>query len=84
MKIISEPTPEGIPIDQLSEGQLGVIVEWNTSPHYKGRVVQRFGSHLISVGMASGYGWPDFFRDKHLFEKLRVRVLPKGTVIEID
>jgi len=39
----------------LKDGQLAVIVEEYSN--YKGRIVQKYDNHLVSIGLPTGNGW---------------------------
>lgn len=66
--------------DDLEDGQLAVITSWH-GPDCVGDVVQRYGDHLVFIGIDSEDG-EDFFnmeRDEHL----EVRLLQPQELIEV-
>jgi len=71
----------GCSIDEMKDGDVAVIVTW---PHagYVGLVVQRYGTALVALGRRSGRCWPTLF-DSKCGNDFQVRILPKGTLIEI-
>ena len=80
MKILSEPSNE-IHLNELNNGQIAIITRW-PSLNYKNRIVQRQDNQLISLGMKDN--WPTIFLNKtDALDECFVRILPKGTVIEI-
>jgi hypothetical protein len=84
MRILKETLQE-IPIKDLKDGEIAIITEWSI-PFYVGLIVQRYDVHLITLGSHSCKGWTEFFtRDFSTgqFDNCKVRVLPKGTQIEI-
>jgi hypothetical protein len=52
--VVSRDTPRYLNPKELEDGQLGRVVR---SPIYRGRVVQRHGDNLISVGLGEGDSW---------------------------
>jgi hypothetical protein len=84
MKIIEEPKQNGIPISEMNDGDIAVITDWDGRSYHIGTIVQRYGDDLITVSMPLGNGWGCFF--KHLKSggfPARVRILPRGTKLEI-
>jgi hypothetical protein len=84
MKILKEPIQE-IPVKDLKDGEIAIITEWSAS-EYVGRIVQRYGEHLVALGSSRGSSWPEFFNEDFSIrplDNLKVRVLPKGTQIEL-
>lgn len=80
MKVIEIPNKNTITPSEMKDGEIGIIREWATnSKYYEGRIVQKHGSKLIALGLAS---------DKSFYSctdtsTCRVEVLPKGTILEI-
>ena len=71
-------TPEGIWVGDMKDGEIAVIVSW-AFEEYVGRVVQRYGPHLVSLGMNCGAGWSDVWRcPASVFKNNRVRLLERG------
>lgn len=55
VKLKSNEKPNTIMAKYLEDGQIAVIVE--DFSDYKGRVIQKFGDNLVTIGMSSGQGW---------------------------
>ncbi len=79
MKLINDTKTMIMPIDML-DGQIGVIRMWGLNTQYVGRIVQRFGDKLISIGIGTGNVWTEL---SCLGNECLVEVLPKGTILEI-
>lgn len=69
---------DSIPVKQMADGQIGVIV---SCPHneYLGRVVQRYSGSLVCIGRECGHSWSSVSGN----DDFRVRILPPGTLLEI-
>lgn len=68
----------------MNDGQIGIISQWGPHGQYVGTLVQRFADDLIALGEPRGGCWPNWFAsDASKEEVYRVRILPKGTQIEI-
>lgn len=78
MKIIEEK-PGDIPASELKDGQIAVITEWDSLIAYSGRIIQRHGDTLVSLGMPSANRWSVIPHG----DSYRVRVLAPGTKLEI-
>ncbi len=87
MKLISETTTT-IPVGQMQDGEIAIVTKWSNCDGYIGDIVQRYADYLLVVGKPSGKGWGRMFNDpsKAFMDngECMVRILPKGTVIEID
>ena len=79
IKLLKEEPIEGIPVWEMKDGEIGVIVAWGYAG-YIGRVVQRCKSVLINIGMESNRVWDDI---DNLPPTCRVRVLEKGEKLVI-
>lgn len=55
VKLKSDEKPTTVMAKDLEDGQIAVIVE--DFSDYKGRVIQKFGDNLVTIGMGSGQGW---------------------------
>lgn len=55
VKLKSNEKPNTIMAKDLEDGQIAVIIE--DFHDYKGRVIQKFGDSLVTIGMSSGQGW---------------------------
>lgn len=73
---------EDISVFEMKDGQIAVITNWGGSPYYNGKVIQRYGNSLITIGMDCRNGWPMFYNglpdSAH-----RVRLLQPGEAITI-
>ncbi len=90
MKIFSEVRPLDIPSHEMRDGAIGVITKWGPHGQYIGKVVKRFGDHLVSLDSTAGRGngWQGWFEtevclDKNDDNPYRIRILPVGTKLEI-
>ncbi len=81
VKLSSGCSQKIIQAKEMYDGQIGVIVDWKTSPElYVGRVVQAFGGSLVTIGANSGESWSY----RHLIgEHGLVRLLEVGETIEV-
>lgn len=80
VKLTNQVTGD-IPVHEMKDGQIAVI-KWAGSPDYIGRIVQRYGDRLITIGMKSKYGWSNLF-EYELEHDLIVRLLQPGETITI-
>lgn len=84
MRIIEDVKPFDIKSFKMNDGQIAIITQWGKHTQYVGVLVQRYGTSLIALGEPRGGGWPEWFEaDASKDETYRVRILPKGTKIEI-
>lgn len=68
----------------MKDGQIGVIVKWgdsNLSSSLIGRVVQKYATSLIVIGMTSGHSFGDTRKWEDCYQ---VRLLKKGEILEIE
>ena len=79
MKILNSPLDD-IEARNLKEGQVAVITQWPVD--YRGLIIIRNGNMLIEVGGI--HAW-DGVTESTIIDhtQFRVRVLPKGTRIEV-
>jgi hypothetical protein len=83
LKIASEKDVNEIHVNEMKDGDVAVIISWS-SHEYVGRVVQRYGNYLLVLGANSGLGWGETFSSpRPLRPECRVRILPKGTLLEV-
>jgi len=47
-------------VGDMEDGDVAVIVSW-TIGNYAGGIVQRYGPHLVSLGMDCSGGWNSFW-----------------------
>jgi hypothetical protein len=81
MKIIEEPS-SAVHVSLMRDGDIATIVSW-PHKHYSGRIVQRYRNILITIGEDSGQGLGSLFDSKGDLTNCLVRILPKGTKLEI-
>jgi hypothetical protein len=74
---LKEGYPCTIMAKDLKDGQLAVITE--SFSNYRGRIVQKYGEDLISVGMPTGNGW----KGGDYRVTLAVRVLKDGEILTV-
>jgi len=65
-----------ISVHEMKDGQIGEIVQDGV---YGGRIVQRFGDVLVTVGRYAGNSWEHVFSSKITITK--IRLLEKGEKI---
>lgn len=80
-KLVSS-VQNSIPASQMKDGQVGVITQWGTTPHYIGRIVQRYVNGLITIGRQSGESFSSNVL-LHVNQDHRVRLLEPGEKLEI-
>jgi hypothetical protein len=73
---LSEEKVKTLLAKDLKDGQLAVIVE--DYSNYKGRIVQKYGDNLVSIGLPTGSGWQEWAT-----VTLEVRVLQDGETLTI-
>jgi hypothetical protein len=76
MKIVTEQRND-IPVRNMKNGQIGVITQWSYCPQHIGTIIQMHHDNLVILG--SYDGWSPTPKT----ENTRVRILPKGTLLEI-
>lgn len=77
MVVIKSDITNDIPVRELPNGELAVITKWGICPNMIGTVVQKNVKTLEIVGKDDGWTPPPTSED------YRVRVLPKGTILEV-
>ena len=75
MKILEEKSTD-IHVSEMKDGEIGIITDWTLVTHI-GKVIQRHKDILIELG--SPTCWSGISKDP----SCRVRILPKGTKLEI-
>jgi hypothetical protein len=72
-----------IVVKDMKDGDIGEIVQWISGGNYIGRIVQRYDNHLIALGQDSGKSFQYLFSGDSFRDDCCVRILPKGTQLEI-
>jgi len=81
MKLHLKEQDNTIPVYDLKDGQIAVIIDWDYQG-YVGRIVQRYEDILVTLGRSNGSAFTTALTNRN--EKLRVRVLEPGTLLEIE
>lgn len=71
-----------ISIDEMNDGEIGVITKWGDYPKYIGSVIQRYNDILIVIGEHSDKSFSTCYDDGDN-TNYRVRILPTGTLLKI-
>jgi hypothetical protein len=72
-----------VPVDKMVDGDVAIITAWTKpNPEYVGRIVQRCGDILLTLGGDSSKTWDSIFNASrsYLFD-CRIRILQKGETI---
>jgi hypothetical protein len=83
MEIYKEVPPGSLSIDHMQDGDVAITTDFDSDPDYIGKVVQRYGNHLVRLGFASGKSWENFFAKDHSKNSITVRILPSGTLLKV-
>lgn len=69
----------------MKDGEIAVITVWS-GPNYVGRIVQRYGNNLVSLGMGCSHSWSEAWGiDKNIFiDGCLVRTLAPGDELVIE
>jgi hypothetical protein len=74
---LNKGVEETIMAKDLKDGQLAVIVE--SYSNYKGRIVQKYGDDLVTIGLPTGHEWTNGAN----VVTLAVRVLQDGETLTV-
>lgn len=86
MKVSLKKETEGIPVTEMKDGDLAVILHWNDVKERVGKVVQRYGDHLIIIGMENWTGWRNLYgsvKKDFDYNNCYVRLLEDGDELVI-
>ena len=83
LKLQVELVDGTIPVSEMKDGDIGVIIYWSTS-RYIGRIVQRYCDCLLTVGAESGCGWGEYFKSPYVNSGCRVRILEKSETLVVE
>ncbi len=78
LRLKEELVPAGTVAKDLRDGQLAVIIEDYFD--YKGRIIQKFGNDIVTIGMSCGNGWIDGGN----VNTLKVRILKDGELLTVS
>ena len=81
VKLQSKLDEQLISVYDLKDGQIAEIITWPFN--YKGRIVQRIGDDLITIGGGFGRGFVSFYTSMKITEPAQVRVLNEGETLVI-
>ena len=71
-----------VSVIMMKDGDIAIITEWPVYHEYVGRIIQRYGNHLISLGMSAAQAFTTVFSISDL-SHYRVKILPQGTKFQI-
>jgi len=83
MTVVLKDNQDSIPVCEMQDGDIGMIVNWHHIYNYVGRIVQRYGCHLITLGQDHTHSWPEYFNYQTSDEEYRVRILKAGEILKI-
>ena len=73
-----------IPVEEMKDGDIARIERWH-APEYEGRVVQRWGKHLVTLGSKKKRSWSNFFKQRRPHDlDLKVILIDIVEIVEID
>lgn len=73
----NELEPKQTVANELKDGQLAIIIDTKFEDYY-GRIVQRYGNSMVSIGLKKGNSWSDI-----TYNTLKVRVLDEGELLVV-
>lgn len=79
VRLKTQYAPNTIPVRDMRDGQIGIVRECLVR-EYIGRIVQCYGSALVSIGLPAGKGW----QPKPGLDSFRVEILKDGTDIVVE
>jgi hypothetical protein len=83
LKLVEKKDVNEIHVNEMKDGDVAVIVSWSRQECI-GRIVQRYRNYLLVLGANSGMSWGEIFSfPKPVNSECRVRILPKGTLLEV-
>ena len=78
LRLKEELVPAETLAKDLRDGQLAVVIEDYFD--YKGRIIQKFGDDLVTIGMSTVNGW----RGGANVNTLNVRILEDGELLSVS
>lgn len=84
IRLKEQDKDESICVDDMKDGDVGVITEWCVCARYVGEIVQRYKNYLLTVGASSRHGWGEYFPPHGRIENCRVRLLKSGEVLVVE
>lgn len=78
LRLKEELVPAGTMAKDLRDGQLAIVIEDYFD--YKGRIIQKFGDDLVTIGMSRGNGWVGGGG----VNTLKVRILEDGELLTVS
>ena len=79
LKLHAEKSDGTISVLNMSKGQFGRVTQWGRGRMHLGHIIIRGSSHLTSL--PDGDMWSDLC---DLDDTCRVRILPPGTLLEVE
>lgn len=81
LKLKNQSEDSIICIDDMKDGDIGVIVKWTYS-QYCGSIIQRYKNTLITLGADSGHSWTTIFKSPN--PCCHVRLLKPGELLVVE
>lgn len=83
MKAVLKGRPEEILVEDMKDGDIGVIISW-TYESAVGTIVQRYNTSLVALCHPTGTCWTSFFAPGNPKQpSCKVRLLKPGEYLEI-
>lgn len=79
VRIKTDADDNTIPAIEMEDGDIGIVTKWGVFSETTGRIVQRHGEGLMTIGEVYGQRWDACPKGADT----RVRVLEPGTTLEI-
>lgn len=57
VSLVNDDEIQETQVRNLKDGDIAVIVKWGPHYEYVGRVIQKFGVRIVSIGLPSGQAW---------------------------
>jgi hypothetical protein len=77
---------ENVPINSMKDGDIAEIISWDTVANSlnRGDIIIRYDTVIIPLGKPSGASYPNLLSvSAEALEKVRVRILKKGELIQV-
>ena len=74
-----------VSISTMQDGEMAIVLSDPTdvANFLVGKIVQRYGVHLVQIGNQYSHGWDEAFGSDAVSKRVLVRILQPGETIEI-